>query len=276
MPVRPKQKRPYSDIDIKNSKLLDEHQKKLLLNPLPTSNNNLPDWKKVLTTAVDDLKEWEAVLEPKNYALESFRIPNGALLKRASSQRPLEPPGSVTAFTRWVHELYTQESLPQSIALGRAVDRELATALLTPNASGRWKLIYNGMGDKRENFYAIPSLEVSGRPLKAAPDLVFKESHTGRILIIEVKTTELAIPAGGWPDVRAQLWAYAQIPDFKRAPEILLRAAFYGVNPTLIRRCVVGWTFTKSAFDDLSERLFFYYKLHHDGVPKRQSKRCSE
>jgi hypothetical protein len=43
------------------------------------------------------------------------------------------------------------------------------------------------------------------------PDLVFREKRSGRILIVEIKATEADIYADGWPNLRAQLWAYSKI-----------------------------------------------------------------
>jgi hypothetical protein len=264
MPLHPKQIRPYSDSDIRQSRYLDDYQKQLLLKQDNPIKGNQRDWKETLSTAIADINEWEAILNPRPFSSDPFRIQDGALIKRASGHPPLDSGRSVTAFTSWVHDLYAKQTSTESIDSGRRADRELATERLLPKSSARWKLIHNGMGGNQDKFYTIPNLSICGHPMTASPDLVFKESHTGRILIIEIKTTELPIPTNGWPDVRAQLWCYAQIPEFRSAREIILRAAFYGIKPSLFRRCAIGWSYGDNSFDSLSERLFFYYKFQRE------------
>ncbi len=49
------------------------------------------------------------------------------------------------------------------------------------------------------------------------PDLVFKHKKTGEVLIVEIKVTDAEIPDGGWPNLRAQLWAYSLADAFATA-----------------------------------------------------------
>lgn len=266
MPIRSKNDmpRPYSDKDVLDSKLLDRGQKRLLLSGSVAATSDRGELSS-LRELVADSREWQAFLSPESHVGNPLPTPDSLLLRRAKTAPPFERAGTVTAFSRWVHGLYASSTAPSSMSAGIALERQLATSLLKPAQHDRWKLIYNGMGDRTFPALEIPSLSVAGQSLVGSPDLVFREIRTGRILIVEIKTTNLRIPTGGWPDVRAQLWAYAHIPEFSQAPEVLLRASFYQQPPMLHRRCVVGWSFQRETFDNLSSELFSLYKRHHEG-----------
>jgi hypothetical protein len=66
---------------------------------------------------------------------------------------------------------------------------------------------------------------VGGAKLACRPDVVFKHIESGRIVIVERKTTflhEAWFPASGWPNAEAQLWCYSKVDDWIAAPQIEL------------------------------------------------------
>jgi hypothetical protein len=64
---------------------------------------------------------------------------------------------------------------------------------------------------------------------------VLEHRKTGDIMIIERKVTSVPveqIPALGWPNLKAQLWCYGWIDDWRDAPNILLVGQLWGATPT--------------------------------------------
>lgn len=102
--------------------------------------------------------------------------------------------------------------------------KELAQKRNDKQFATGWRLIYADNGDEIESFTSS-SLVVGGQALKCRPDGVFRHHSSGEILIIERKITnkfESQIPEHSYPNIRAQLWCYAFIDEWKDAPKITL------------------------------------------------------
>ena len=50
--------------------------------------------------------------------------------------------------------------------------------------------------------------------MRASPDLAYRHKKTHAVFIVSLGFTQKSIPSNLWPDVWAQLWAYAQILKF--------------------------------------------------------------
>ena len=97
------------------------------------------------------------------------------------------------------------------------------------------------------------------------PDYVFQEVATGRVLIVEVKGTRVErMPSDGWPDVRCQLWAYAQADVLRAAPQRLLACEVWDYYRPAERlaRGFGRWDADDFGFDFLCRRLFAVYQSH--------------
>lgn len=107
--------------------------------------------------------------------------------------------------------------------------------------------------------------------MRAKPDLVFVQPESKRLLIVELKThTKRETPSDGWANLRAQLWAYAHIDDFRAAPALDLAAevwhywkehSFY----TCVRR--YRWNVHDMQFAQPCEELFDLYKAGCEALP---------
>jgi hypothetical protein len=93
-----------------------------------------------------------------------------------------------------------------------------------------------------------------------APDLVYRNRTTGELVIVERKASDKPIPVNGWPNLRAQLWAYSHIDNFKSAPTISLIGEVWDmVEGRLTRRAVLRWAQADKEFDAENMELFSLY-----------------
>jgi len=137
----------------------------------------------------------------------------------------------VSDFSNWVLRHYNlgtiQSSLRKGIEGETSVERhrEFLHKLdlgFPASSESSWKLIHNGIAHKESKPFRISRLKLDGNALTAVPDLVFQEMRTGKIAIVEIKVSHKPVWANGWPNLRAQLWAYSHIDDWADAPEIIL------------------------------------------------------
>ena len=165
----------------------------------------------------------KALISPKiNKELSNYRVDDETIAERAPRLQISR--NTVTEFTSKVFELYNSSSLSaqaegkkQELTMDN-VRRGLPIADV-PN----YKLLYKDEG-KESKIYSISKLHVNARPLRGKPDLIFSNTQKNEVLIVERKFTRAGIPQNGWPNLRAQLWAYAQIDDLKGYNKIHLRA----------------------------------------------------
>ncbi len=115
----------------------------------------------------------------------------------------------VTDFTKWLMSLYLKKA-PSSYnrEMGKKIERNVARAAKPLNLPD-WELLFRDPLVKRAESLQISSLQVDGRPIWGVPDVVYHNKRTGEIIIVERKATNAKIPGNGWPNLRAQLWAYA-------------------------------------------------------------------
>lgn len=67
-------------------------------------------------------------------------------------------------------------------------------------------------------------------PLRCVPDVLLENTRTGAILIIERKFTsvpETKVPAMGWANLKAQLWCYGWIDDWRGASNVFHIGQFW-------------------------------------------------
>ena len=173
-------------------------------------------------------RQGRQLIEPQtNRWLSNYRIDDKFILKQASSSQ--FSTNAVTEFTDKVFNLY---NISNTSALAEGKKQELAMDNVwklrqLPVADiPNYKLLYRDEGDNSK-IYDISSLQVNSKPLRGKPDLVFLNKQRNEILIVERKWTRGTIPKDGWPNLRAQLWTYAQIDDFKVYDKIHLRAEIW-------------------------------------------------
>jgi hypothetical protein len=199
-----------------------------------------PEWKQTLTT------DWRFKgLFQKTPAHNSapYRVSHPDLRFAAVVKPPTTRGTAVTDFTGWVFSLYNSVN-PQAMSDGRAVERELLYRSVPRLKDDGWMMLFEGISENgdRRSPKPISALKVNGSPLFGAPDFVFQERKTGRIVVVEVKVTNRYIPSNGWPNLRAQLWAYSHIDEWSDVPEVLLIGEVWGFDSkTVFRRQVLRW-----------------------------------
>lgn len=238
-----------------------EEEKKYLLAKFFPESRPVP-WKVALQKGWSDSERWQRYLEAdvREPIGAPYRYPHHWLVQVAQANRPLVTGSSVTDFTGWLFSLYGPPKDPQVLAQGRNVERQLVRRyLLEPNRKG-WTLEYEGIRSEGRQPKVISALTVGGAPLRAAPDFVFKEKATGRVVIVEIKASNREIPSDGWPNLRAQLWAYAHIDDWRDAPEIILVAEVWGfTSEKIVLRGTRRW---KSNDDQLNRENIELFALY--------------
>lgn len=228
----------------------------------------IPPWKEKLQTLKSWLRREQAHKElwraytgeckPAGNG-ESFRCDHDMLLRRALYRRPVVTGNRATDFSKWVLSLYWDISNRAGLTHGKEVERNVAK-LATVSTHTDWELIYRDPLDEKPTPLIISSLTVNGKPLWGAPDVVYRKKTTGEVLIVERKATNRPIPSNGWPNLRAQLWAYAHIDDWRDAPRIVLVGEVWGFHHSRIgRRKVLRWVHGEKQFARENAELFELY-----------------
>jgi hypothetical protein len=177
---------------------------------------------------------------------------------------------TVTDFTRWVHSLYSfRVGSAAAMREGKFIERSIAK-FTRPLSHPDWELVYCDplIEGERPEAKRIPALTINGAPLWGVPDLVFRYKPTRELVIVERKASYKPIPVDGWPDLRAQLWCYAQIDDpaWREAPTIRLVGEVWAtrLDGKLYLRANDGglmrWTRGEEPFDSDNPKLWALYK----------------
>lgn len=219
-------------------------------------------WKRDLQSAAANMLRWKLFLAVGPKSGQLYRITHQDLMQRAKRSPPKRPATTVADFSDWIYRLYVPAKDYASLERGHWAEREIAKRRIPIPNHGRWKLLHNGMGENWSNAFSITSLAIDGIPLRGSPDLVFRERGTKRILIVEVKATDAMAPADGWPNMRAQLWAYAQIDDWITAPEVILIGEIWGLALGIRLRKVLRWRKGEQSFERDNGELFNCYRSY--------------
>ena len=218
------------------------------------------DMKAKLLPAYESLKRWTAFLSSKKLIGSVYKTTHQQLLAQAKLKPPKSRGRAVTNFTDWIYRLYIPHRDYAALRQGARVEREIELTRIPLPANEKWSLIYNGMGDSLAPALSISELEVDGSPMFGKPDLVFREKRSGRILIVEIKATEADIYADGWPNLRAQLWAYSKIDQWKDVNEVILVGEIWGYRGGIRRRATLRWIKGDAVFERENAELFDLYK----------------
>ena len=191
-----------------------------------------------------------------------FRYTHQLLVKLAGASPPETVGNRVSDFSKWVLDLYWRGRDNSALAYGKQVERDIAR--LTPLPSNPdWDLIYRDPLDKIPTPLRISGLVINGQPMVGAPDLVFQHRRNRHVIIVERKGSRRELPGDGWPNAKAQLWAYAQIDDWKNAPRVLLAQEVWGddgVSARVRLRQVLLWEASDHEFQRQNAELFDLYR----------------
>lgn len=194
--------------------------------------------------------------------------------RRRSDRRPKSPFNRVTDFANWIYEAmpyYRPRRMSQKA--GKKGEREVAKLkrLLRPISEGYsdWKLIDKDPLDGKPKPREISLLKIGDDSLFGAPDYVYHNPGRGQILIVEVKVSNpQSLPADGWPNLRAQLWAYGNIDFYLNlAHDIVLIGEVWrkAYSPRTKRDSYVPlityrWRMSDPVFCNQNEELFALYE----------------
>jgi hypothetical protein len=250
------------DIDLLDPKLFSKEDK-LAIKELLYGKREEWTWKRDLELAGKELLRWKMLLERGETRGEPYKYSRSVIKLLAEKRPPSSFTPTVSAFANWIFRIYFPEVDTQRLARGRAVEAEVARRHIPIPKHGTWRLIYDGRGDNDVEPYKISSLAILGQPLSAKPDLIFRNKDSNDILIVELKATGASIPKDGWPNLRAQLWAYSKIDDFLDAPSIILASEIWGFSlPLLLRNRTLRWNAKDFELNSECEELFNIYKSH--------------
>lgn len=251
-----------------DEELLSQADKKLLIEKL-FPESGLTPWQDKLRKGWIDLKKerinlrrWDLYLGAVSGDISDspYQWKHDFLVDKAEWYPPKNPGNRVTDFTNWIYSLYQSAPSRNSLLQGKLVERKVAS-LVPPPSSHEWDLIYEDPLVDAGHIMTISGLTVNGLPLKGKPDLVFNEKKTGRIMIVERKASNRPIPSDGWPNLRAQLWAYSKIDDWIDAPEVLLVGEIWGFDSTRVfPRAGLRWVRGEPRFEKENAELFELYK----------------
>ncbi len=144
-----------------------------------------------------------------------------------------------------------------------------------PRIDDHWELIYEDplVDGEAPTSFQIPGLAIDGEPMRGRPDVVLRHRPSNVLTIIERKSSHTEIPLDAWPDLRAQLWCYAQIdyPAWHNASAIRLVGDVWvevGTNVLRLRERDGGlmvWMKDDPVLNAQNAELFARYKGKREG-----------
>lgn len=181
-----------------------------------------------------------------------------------------KPRKNVSTFTDWIFNL-------QHISNARSQSAGKVGELLVQNAKlkypkpriepAKWvPLFIDDLTGKRRGE-KISSLTLNGAPMVGKPDYVFLNRQERIAIVVEIKTSNanLDLEPDGWPNLRAQLWAYAHLDIVVEvADKVILIGEIWGknVDGDVALRRTYRWDFPNELFESPNRQLFEYYKAY--------------
>jgi hypothetical protein len=129
------------------------------------------------------------------------------------------------------------QAIIDSICRTENIQRRFLPRDLKPE---KFRIVYadTNTGNDQRTFLAS-TLRVGGIPMRCRPDLVLRHQATSAYMIVELKVSALptrswsrrdgsvrAFDPDGYPNNRAQLWAYSKIDDYKDMHPLFLVLQF--------------------------------------------------
>lgn len=172
----------------------------------------------------------------------------------------------VSDFSGWVHMLYVGSTMKGRLWEGTeghaqvSASRRLGSSKhrVDPPSNKGWTCVHDDLKGTSDQNYSISALTINERPFVGCPDLVFVDSSGTAALILEIKTTDAKLPYGGWPDLRAQLWAYSRIDEWANIPNVQLAAEIWDKSGTRLRR-TYQWSREDDRIQKGGEEMFAAY-----------------
>lgn len=217
-------------------------------------------WKDDLRSVKAHGKRWNAFLNDAASMRHPFKWRHAEVARRARRSPPIDVKPTVTGFTDWIFGLYESKRDARKLEQHRQLEREVIANRIPVPEHSRWKLDYDGTSRSKREPLSIPRLLVNGQAIRGKPDLVFREKKNDRVVIVEIKISNAFIPSDGWPNLRAQLWAYSKA--YEGTSEILLVGEIWAKEARLRRRRTLVWNASDNTLDRQCSELFEIYRTH--------------
>lgn len=209
-----------------------------------------------------DSQRWVSYLDrDHNPSIDNYRVDHQFLLKLAKMNLPKTRGNLVTDFTGWIYSLYQNEPDPLKLSQGKDGEKIVFNyKRMRPAENSSWEIIYVDKLDRNTKSKNISCLSVDGAVVRGKPDVVYRNKNDGEVVIVERKISNHRVPDDGWPNLRAQLWVYGQIDDWRFAPKITLVGEIWHVvsgEPKI--NSVLTWDMSDELFVDQNKELFDVY-----------------
>jgi hypothetical protein len=198
---------------------------------------------------------------------------------------PENPQATASAFAQWIYSLYSSgHGNDEDRERGKAMEQEILDQRkqsvccndnrFLRSIGSNWVLAHNGMhrdGREPADHFRINHLTVNGSPLRASPDLVYRNEVNSEVIIVEIKYSRLPITINLWPNVWAQLWCYSQLEIVRSAQRLTVVGEVWGEKwvraprgeknpPELYLRASVRRDPRAPAYDRFFRNLFDIYR----------------
>lgn len=214
---------------------------------------------------------WDRFLQDSgNHVYEPYWLTHSNLLKRAALKNRINLSNNgnhtVSDFTDWIYDLRDVTKDLQALSRGKAAESRIGEKKKLINelrGNSDWRLLYRDPIVSKPEPLEISHLTVHGHSIYGAPDYVFKNDKTNTVLIVEVKVSNRSyLCSDGWPNLRAQLWAYGHIDCLINDSEnIVLVGEVWGeLGGDYFLRQTLQWDFYDQKFYDQNMELFEAYK----------------
>lgn len=219
----------------------------------------------------------------------TFRLDQAEFMRRARAISPKEPQATASSFSQWVYSIYgSAYGDDEDRLVGKKVEKSIfenrvAAATSAGNSFLRakksdWELVHNGLhleGADFVKYFKIETLCVNSEPLRASPDLIYRNKLNSDIIIVEIKYSRLPITTNLWPNVWAQLWCYAQLDFALNSRNLTVVGEVWGEKwtpargqgrsrvegqPLLCLRASVRRNPRAAAYDNFFRKLFDVYR----------------
>jgi len=207
------------------------------------------------------LETLDSYMHKSNYGVfgDEYWCNHTLLIQIAKAKRRYGTTQSVTSFTKWLMSLYLKRPQPEVLSRGKKSERIIADNYKHYDIEG-WELVYRDPLIEKPVPFEISRLRINGKSIWGVPDLVYKNTASNEIYIIERKTCNYPVPINGWPNLKAQLWAYAHIDKFQYASKIhLIGEIWGGYGNNITRRCIQHWDINDPEFYYKNKQLFDAY-----------------
>lgn len=219
----------------------------------------------------------------------TFKIEPSKFIHRARAMPPKEPQATASSFSQWVYSIYGSAYGDDEDRLaGKEIEKSIFEHRVAAAAStgsnflramkSDWELVHNGLhfdGVEHVKYFEMENLCVNNEPLRASPDLIYRNRLNSDVLIVEIKYSRLQITTNLWPNVWAQLWCYAQLDVAVKARNLTVVGEVWGERwtpahgqgrkrvegqPLLCLRASVRRDPRAEAYDKFFRKLFDVYR----------------